>query len=113
DRREHAVALERQLLAVLGLGGDGDGVALDLRPGHLRFQLELHALLLEELVHFVDDLAVTDGKNAGQEFENGDLGTQSLPYRPEFEADITTADDNEMLGNRVEVQRFRGANDVL
>ncbi len=66
-------------------------------PVTLVDELELDALLLEELVGFLADLAVHAGQDLVEIFDHGHLGAEPLPHRAELEPDHAAADHDEVL----------------
>jgi hypothetical protein len=54
---------------------------VNLTCGNLGVELELQALLLEDLLGRLGDLGVhARATNLAQEFDDSDLGTQTRPY---------------------------------
>ena len=90
-----------------GLDGQRDGVALALGLGDLGREPELEALLLEDLVGFLADVAVEAGQDLVEEFDDGDLGAEPPPHRAELEPDHPAADHDHALGHLAEVRARR------
>ena len=112
DGHEDLVAGEGESFAVFGSRVHHHLlVGLHRRPGHLGFQMELEALLRQDLLHARGHFPVADGQNAGKELEHRDLRPEPPPDGSEFEADVATADDDEVLRDAVERQRLRAADD--
>jgi hypothetical protein len=68
------------LATLSSLNVDLDTLLGDLTGGDLGVQLEVQALLLEQLLCVLGDLVVhTGATNLAQELDNGDLGTETRP----------------------------------
>ena len=76
--------------------------------------MELEALLLEQTLELLGDLAVHARQDAIEEFDDDDFGAQPTPDRAELKADDAGADDDQLLRRRGEVERAgRGDDDLL
>lgn len=103
------------LLAALG----SINLELDLVTGgvtaeNLGVQLELHALLLQDLLGRLGNLSVHAGAaNLAEELDDGDLGSETRPDRSHLETDDTTTNDDHGLGNLLEGDGAGAGDDAL
>ena len=112
DGHQHAISLNRFGCTALGRFNRQCGlVALDAGAGHLGAQLQLHALLLEDLGGFLADIAVHAGQQLVQEFNHGDLGAQAAPDRAHFQPDHAAADHHQVVRHLRQGQRAGAVND--
>src|SRR5262249_41090500 len=79
---------------------------------HARLEVEGEALLGERLVQQLGGLRIGGRDDARQCFDNRYLGAEALPDGAEFQADVATADDNQMGRHLVERQCLRRADDA-
>src|SRR6185295_13921034 len=80
DRHEDDVGFQRLRRAALGrLHRQAGLAAAYLHTSDLGAELELDALLLEDLVGFLADIVVEPGQDLVEEFDAGDLGANSPP----------------------------------
>ncbi len=56
------------------------------------------------------NLAIKTRRDAVKKFHDQNLGAQSAPDRAEFKADIATANHQQPLGHRLQIQRTGGRN---
>jgi len=114
DRDEHDIGFDRLRIAALrGLDRDLESRLrlLDLR--HLRTELELEALLLEDALEILRDLSVHAGEDRIEEFDDRDLGAEPSPDRAELEADDAAADDEKPLRDFLQCKRSCRGHDLL
>ena len=96
----------------------GSTVSVALPPltstlGDLGAELELDALLLEDLVGFLADVAVHAGQDLVEELDAGDLGAEPPPDRAKLQPDHAAADHDHMLGHLGQLERAGGVDDHL
>ena len=108
----HAADRDDQALKTFALRGTGSigvvhgdrvvglGDAVDLHA-----QLDVQALLGEQLVRFLGDLLVDRAQERRQAFQHGDLGTQAAPHGTHLQADHAGADDAQLGRDGVDGQR--------
>ena len=95
------------------LDTDRQRLARGVDTGHLGAELERKALLFEDALELLGDLAVHAGQDAVEEFHHGDFGAEPVPHRAEFEPDHAGADDQQFSGDLVERQRAGRRHDAL
>lgn len=77
-------------------------------------QLEVDALLLQDLLGLLGDLGVHAGAtDLVQELDDGDLGAQAGPDRGHLEANDTATNDDELLGDLLQGDGAGAADDAL
>ena len=76
-------------------------------------ELELEALLFENALELLGDLAIHARQDAVEIFDHRDLGAEAAPDRAEFEADDAGADDDQFLRRRGKRERAGGGNNHL
>ena len=81
--------------------------------GHLGAELEGHPLLAEHALEGLADLAIHARDQVVEIFDDGNLGSEPAPYGSQFETDIAAADDDEPVGDRLELERTGGGHDAL
>mmetsp|Transcript_4048 Transcript_4048/g.13098 ORF Transcript_4048/g.13098 Transcript_4048/m.13098 type:complete len:546 (+) Transcript_4048:298-1935(+) len=101
--RSAADRVHHQLALAALVGGRLDGVA----------HLELHALLLEDLLELLCDLVVDAGRDAVEVLDDGHLGAEPPPHGAHLEADDAGADDNELLRDLLKVEAACRVDDHL
>lgn len=80
----------------------------------LSTELEFYTLLLEQLLRLLGNLGVHAGAtNLVQEFDDGNLGTQSRPYGTHLKTDDTTTNDDQLLGDLLEGQGAGAGDNAL
>lgn len=89
----------RLRLATLGsIDLELDSLARAVAADDLGRQLELHALLLEDLLGLLCDLGVHAGAaNLVQEFDDGNLGAQARPHGSHLETNDTATNDEHLF----------------
>ncbi len=107
DGDQHVVGLDR----LGGAAGDGldrqlHALGRGLRAGDLRAQLELEALLGEDLLELGGHFGVGARQDAVQELDHGHLGAQALPDRAQLQADDAGADDDQRAWQVLHFQKF-------
>lgn len=104
-------------LGLATLGGVNiqlDGLARLVPVDDLGGELEVNALLLEDLLGLLGDLGVHAGAaDLVQELDDGDLGAQAGPDRGHLQANDAAADDDELLGDLVQGDGAGAADDAL
>ena len=68
---------------------------------------------LNSLVRFLADLAVHAGQDLVEKLDHGDLRAEPPPDRAELEPDHAAADDDQVAGHLVELERAGGIDDPL
>ena len=104
-----------QLLGVTagaGLDGQSHTAVGDLGLGDLVAQHELEALLLEELLVLLRDLAVHGRHDAIQELDDGHLRTQAVPHRSHLQTNHAATDDSQLLRHLLQRQGAGGVDDA-
>lgn len=77
-------------------------------------QLEVDALLLQDLLGLLGDLGVHAGAaDLVQELDNGDLGAQTGPDRGHLEANDAATNDDHLLGDLLQGDGTGAADDAL
>jgi hypothetical protein len=84
-----------------------------LHPGHLGAELELHALLGENPLELLGDVAVHAAEDRVEILDHGHLGAEPRPDRAHFQPDDAAADHDEMARHLVERDRARRRHDHL
>ena len=106
---EHAIALDR-----LGSVAFDDAAALLYASRrHAAAQAKFESLLLENLVRFLGDFAVGPRQNAIEIFEHDHVRPEALPHGAHFQADVTRADDDHVLGHFFVRQGFGAGADEI
>ena len=114
DADQHDVGLQRlRRTAGRRLDLGRQRLARSIDAGDLGAELERKALLLEDALELLGDLAVHAGQDAIEEFHHGDLGAEAVPHRAEFEPDHAGADDQQLRRHLVERQRAGRRHDAL
>lgn len=81
---------------------------------NLCVELELNALLLEELLGGLGNLSIhTRATNLAEELDDGDLGTETGPDRGHLKTNDTTTNDNHRLGDLLEGEGASAGDDAL
>jgi hypothetical protein len=94
-------------LAVLVGVGDGDALLAGLDFADLHAQLDLQALLGQQLLRFLGHAFVGGAQECGQRFEHGHVGAQAAPHRAHFQADHAGADHAQLLRHGANAARLR------
>ena len=84
-----------------------------LHLGDLGAELELEALLPEDALELLGDLAVHAGQDAVEILDHRHLGAEAAPHRAELQADHAGADDDEALRHALELERAGGGHHDL
>src|SRR6185437_8712506 len=114
DADEHDVRFDSLRHAASGrFDRHAQHVAFLLDTHDLGRELEFQALLLQDALELLADLAVEAGRDAVEEFNHQHLGAQPAPYRSQFETDITTADHQQTLRHFLQFERAGGRNDTV
>ena len=95
DGHEHAIAADR-------LGPDAfDHATRPFRSGRrdTRAEAKFDSLLLEQLMGVAGKFAVGAGQDPIEKLQHRDFRPKPIPDRAEFQADISAADDHQMLGH--------------
>ena len=87
--------------------------SLTSTPVTLDDELELHALLAEDALELLADLAVHARQDPVEILDHGHLGPEAAPDRAEFEADDAGADDEELARDLFQGERPGGGDDDL
>ena len=87
-------------------------VARHLGLDHPGIEFERQALPFEDAVQGPSHLAVEGGGDLGQHLDHGHRGSQPVPDRAQFQADVAAAHDAQMPGHGVEIKGFGGADDM-
>ena len=116
DRDEHDVGGERlgRALALRRRDADRRGRpcrAVDAR--HLGAEAERKALLLENALALLGDLAVHAGQDAVEELDDRHLGAEPPPDRADLQPDDAGADDEQPLRHALQLQRAGRGDDPL
>jgi len=94
--------VETHALGLATFGGvqlELDLFATRIAADHLRAELEVDALLLQELQRGFGDFRVhARAADLVQEFHHRHLGAESRPHRAHLEADDAATDDHQRLG---------------
>lgn len=112
---EDNVGLNGLGLATLGgVNLELDQLAGSISADNLCAKLEVDALLLEQLLGLLGDLAIHAGTtNLVQELNDGDLGAQSRPDGTHLQTNDTTTNDDHLLGDLLEGQGSSAGDDAL
>ena len=106
DRNEDDIGFERFGVASRGgLERQHGLLALHFGPGDLGLELEVHALLLEDLVRFLANVAVHPGQDLVEKLDHGDFRAKPAPDATEFEPDHAAADHDHMTGYLRKLER--------
>src|SRR5688500_10197346 len=118
-RERLAAHAHDQLVDVDGLTTRGVGVADfhsgsgRLRARDFRAELDVEPLFLEVARGLLRERLVGDGEERVERFEDDHLRTEPAPHAAELEADDARADDRELLGHGLEIERAPVVDDVL
>ena len=96
-----------------GLDGDGAAAGVTRQRGDFRGELEGDALLFEDALEALGDVAVHAGQDAVEIFDDLDFGAEAAPDRAEFEADDAGADDEQFAGHERQREGSGGGDDLL
>ncbi len=113
DRHQHHVRLDRLGGAAGGrLQRKRDRAAVDLRARDLGRQAQFEALLLEDLVQFLADLAVHARQDLVEELHDRDLSAKTPPHRSKLQSDHAAADHDHVLRHLRKGERAGGIDDL-
>mmetsp|Transcript_3347 Transcript_3347/g.13365 ORF Transcript_3347/g.13365 Transcript_3347/m.13365 type:complete len:593 (-) Transcript_3347:180-1958(-) len=99
--------------ALAGLHGHLDAAGGHLRVGDLRAELEVDALLLQDLLKLLGYLRVHARRAVVEELDHGHVRAEAAPDGAHLQADDTRPDDDHLLRHGLELQGARGVHDPL
>ena len=114
DGQQHDVRGDRLRRAALHrLHRQGDAGFGGRRAGHLRAEAEFDPLLLQDALERGGDLGIHARDDPVEEFHDRHLGAQAAPHAAELQPDDAAADDDQVAGNLLQLQRAGGGDDLL
>ena len=102
------------LASLGGVNLELDILAGSITADDLGAELEVHALLLQQLLSGLGDLSIHTGTaDLVEEFDDSNLGAESGPDGTHLQTDDTAANDDHLLGNLLEGQSTSTGDDTL
>lgn len=111
---EGAVAHSLLLASLGSLDVDLDSVGAVVTVGNLCVELELHALLGQQLLDVLGDFGIhTRATYLAEELDDGDFGAKARPDRSHLQTDDAATNDNHLLGDFLQGNGAGAGNDLF
>ena len=112
DGNQHAIEEFLLLDLVRPRGDDADFFALGGHLGDFGVEAQFAEILLRVLHDGADQIGIGAGEDAGQRLDDDDLAAEVGINGAQFHADVTAADDQQILGDFLDFQRLGGGHDA-